>query len=293
VALLLWAGLLPAQEAPALLGILANGYRFAYVESGHGTPVVLVHGAFTDYRFWLDQLGTLGDSTRVIAYSRRHHYPNPWRPDDPPIGFENHAGDLLAVVRALRLDPPVLVGHSWGGLVALEAALRHPTAFRALILVEPLADSLIADTTLRAASARGTREAFAAALARFAPADPLPALRSWLAALYGESFWETVGPAGQARLADNAHTLPSAAAPEPGVSCRDLAALPLPVLLVGGSESSPRQQATLETLARCLPSAMRVVVTGAGPLLPRTHPEEFAAALRRFLAALPRPRLSG
>ncbi len=294
-ALLLATGRTAAQVAPetGLRGILANGYRFAYVETGQGIPVVLVHGALTDYRFWTDQMGALGDSTRVVAYSRRHHFPNPWRPDDSPIGFESNALDLVALVRALQLDRPVIVGHSWGGLVVLQAALRQPALFRAVILVEPVADSLIADSALRAATGRQVGEAMNLALARFSPRDPVPALQTWLDALYGAGFWSSIDPAGQARLRDNAHTLPSAGSPEPAVGCADLTGLTLPVLLVGGSESRPRQQATLETLARCLPSATRVVVTGAGPLLPRTHPAEFAEAVRRFLAALPRPRLPG
>lgn len=290
-ALLAVTGRASAQVRPdtGLRGILANGYRFAYVESGHGIPLVLVHGALTDFRFWAGQLGTLGDTARVIAYSRRHHYPNPWRPDDSPIGFESSAWDLAAIVRALQLDRPVLVGHSWGGLVALQAALRQPALFRAVILVEPIADSLIADPALRAATSRRAGEAMDLALARFSPRDPAPALTLWLDTLYGEGFWGSLGADGQARLRDNAHTLPSAGAPQPPVSCADLAHLTLPVLLVGGSKSGARQQATLETLAGCLPSATRLVVTGAGPLLPRTHPREFAEVVRRFLAALPRP----
>lgn len=294
-ALLTVTGHTDAQVSPdsGLRGILANGYRFAYAESGQGIPVVMVHGALTDYRFWTTLAGSMGDSVRIIAYSRRHHYPNPWRPDDPPIGFESSAWDLAAIVRALQLDRPVLVGHSWGGLVALQAALRQPALFRAVILVEPIADSLIADPTLRAATSRRAGEALDLALARFSPRDPVPALTLWLDTLYGEGFWTSLGADGQARLRDNAHTLPSAGAPQPPVSCAELSRLTLPVLLVGGSGSGARQRGTLETLARCLPSATRVVVPGAGPLLPRTHPGDLAEAVRRFLAALPPHRLPG
>lgn len=290
LALLTWSGRLAGQGAPdsTIRGVLANGYRFAYVEAGQGTPLVLVHGALTDYRFWIGQLGTLADSARVIAYSRRYHYPNPWRPDDPPYGFESSAWDLVALARALRLDRPVLAGHSWGGAVALQAALRQPALFRAVILAEPLADSLILDPVLRAATARRTQEAFSLAVSRHSERDPVAALRLWLDTIYGEGFWSSVGEAGQGRLRDNAHTFPSVGAPQPAVSCSDLAGLTLPVLLIGGAESAPRPRATLDGLARCLPVVTRVTIAGAGPLFPRTHPVEFADAVRRFLAALPR-----
>lgn len=289
-ALLIGCGRLAGQGTPdtPIRSILANGYRFGYVEAGQGAPLVFVHGAVTDYRFWIGQLGELGDSVRGIAYSRRYHYPNPWRPDDPPYGFESSAWDLVALVRALQLDRPVLVGHSWGGTVVLQAALRQPALFRAVILAEPLADSLILDPPLRAATARRAHEAFDLAVSRHSERDPVAALRVWLNTIYGEGFWSSVGAPGQGRLRDNAHTFPSLGAPQPALSCSDLAGLALPVLLIGGAESDERPRATLDGLARCLPVVTRVTIAGAGPLFPRTHPVEFADAVRRFLAALPR-----
>lgn len=277
-----------AASDSTIRSILANGYRFGYVEAGRGTPLVLVHGALTDYRFWWGQLESLAGTARVIAYSRRYHHPNPWRPDDPAYGFEGHAFDLVALVRALDLDRPVLVGHSWGGMVALEAALREPGLFRALILAEPLADSLIPDPALRAASGRRAREALSFALSHSSERDPAQAVRLWLDTLYGEGFWTSIGGAGQGRLRDNAHTLRSVGAPQPALSCATLGRLALPVLLIGGSESDGRQRATLDGLAGCFPNVTRVTIAGAGPLLPRTHPAEFAEAVQRFLASLPR-----
>ncbi len=288
--LVLGNGRLAGQVAPdtAIRSILANGYRFGYVEAGRGMPLVLVHGALTDYRFWIGPLGTLSEDARVIAYSRRRHYPNPWRGEDPPQEFEISAFDLVAVVRALQLDRPVLVGHSWGGLVVLQAALRQPALFRAIVLAEPLADSLIPDTALRKASARQADEAFSLALAHSNPRDPLAAVRLWLATLYGKDFWDSLGDAGRGRLRDNAHTLPAVGAPQPVISCADLAGLHLPVLLIGGAETGARQRATLDGIERCLPVVTRVSIAGAGPLFPRTHPTEFADAVRRFLDDLPR-----
>lgn len=280
---------LTGQAAPdsAIRSILANGYRFGYEETGDGMPVVLVHGALTDYRFWRGPLETLAGAARVIAYSRRYHYPNPWRSGDPTYGFEGNAFDLVALVRALGLDRPVVVGHSWGAAVALEAVRREPGLFRALILVEPLVDSLIRDPGLRAESARRAREAFSLALSRYSDRDPAIAVRVWLDTSYGEGFWTSIGEAGQGRLRDNAHTLPSVGAPQPALSCPALGRLTLPVLLIGGSESAARQRATLDGLAGCVPGVTRVTIAGAGPLLPRSHPSEFAEAVLRFLASLP------
>jgi len=290
LALLLGTDRLASQAAPdpVIQSILANGYRFGYLEAGQGTPLVLVHGALTDYRFWLEQLELLRSNARVVAYSRRYHYPNPWRADDPPDGFEISAFDLVAVVRALQLERPVVVGHSWGGAVVLQAALRYPALFRAIILADPLADSLIADAALRDATGRRAREALGLALEHASPRDPAVAVQLWLDTVYGEGFWATLGEAARGRLRDNAHTLSAVGATQPAFTCADLARLRTPVLLIGGSESGVRQRATLDGLAQCLPAVTRVSIPGAGPLAPRTHAAEFADAVRRFLTDLPR-----
>jgi pimeloyl-ACP methyl ester carboxylesterase len=56
--------------------ISLNGVSFTYLEEGSGPPVVLVHGSVSDYREWHMQMAPLARHYRVIAYSRRYHWPN-------------------------------------------------------------------------------------------------------------------------------------------------------------------------------------------------------------------------
>src|SRR5262245_61249813 len=65
-----------AASAQAVKHVNANGLSFAYVEAGKGPPVVLVHGSVFDYREWSKQIKPLARHYRVIAYSRRYHWPN-------------------------------------------------------------------------------------------------------------------------------------------------------------------------------------------------------------------------
>ncbi len=56
-----------------------GGYEMAYTECGSGPPIVLVHGAGQDFRFWGGQMKPLSLKYRAIAVSLRHYYPEPWR----------------------------------------------------------------------------------------------------------------------------------------------------------------------------------------------------------------------
>jgi pimeloyl-ACP methyl ester carboxylesterase len=279
---------LPSQQPDGRVqSVLANGYRFAYVESGSGRPVVLVHGALGDYRSWDSVAKASGTSAHLIAYSRRYHAPNPWRPDDPPAGYETSAADLAAILRALRLDRPVLVGYSWGGGVVLQVALRYPDLVGGLVLAEPVVDSMIEDPVERARAAARTREAYARALAEDHGPRAESAVRSLVETWRGAGAWDRLPPEERERLLENAPSVRSSAAPQPAVTCAAVGRLAVPVLLVGGASSPSRFQSTLAGLALCLRAAERVAIPSAGHDFPLTHAAAFRDALAHWLDALP------
>lgn len=286
VALLLGAPAAVAGQVDSapLHAVLANGYRFAYTDRGSGRPVLLVHGALTDYRFWDPVAASLADSFRVITLSRRYHYPNPWRPDDPPSGFETTAADLAAVIRALQLEQPVVVGHSWASLAVLQLALREPGRLGAIVLVNPVADSFIPDAAQRQAVSTGRAAGYRDALASFDPQAPLPALARLLPAWFGPGArLENLEPGARERLIANAHTLPSAAAAEPRIPPEALERLGLPVLLLGGETAPAEEVETVRGLLAALPTARRELVPGGGRILPRSHPGAVVSAIRVFM----------
>jgi pimeloyl-ACP methyl ester carboxylesterase len=103
--------------------VSVNGVTLAYREQGVGEPVVLVHGA-SDLRIWEHQEIAVADAFRSIAYSRRYARPNADIEPDIDDQMLPHVEDLAALLNALRAAPAHLVGHSWGGFVALLTAVR-------------------------------------------------------------------------------------------------------------------------------------------------------------------------
>ena len=121
----------PAIDATTTL----RGLRFHYREyPGPGRPVVLLHGVASNSRIWLLVGPLLQERFHVYALDQRGHGES----DKPDRGYDfaTVAGDLAAFVNELGLQRPVVVGHSWGGNVALEFAATHPQRLAGLVLVD-------------------------------------------------------------------------------------------------------------------------------------------------------------
>jgi pimeloyl-ACP methyl ester carboxylesterase len=91
---------------------------------GEGRPLVLVHGLASTCRIWDLVAPLLARSFRVVAVDQRGHGES-GKPD-AGYDFATMAGDLRRFVGALGLHRPILVGHSWGGDVAVSYAHRFP-----------------------------------------------------------------------------------------------------------------------------------------------------------------------
>ena len=98
-------------------------------------PFVLVHGLASNARLWdgvAEQLHAAGHT--VVAIDQRGH----GRSDGPDLGYDldTAVADLLALIKALELERPVLAGQSWGGNVVLELGWRRPETVRGIACVD-------------------------------------------------------------------------------------------------------------------------------------------------------------
>ncbi|HEX2560355.1 alpha/beta hydrolase [Phenylobacterium sp.] len=114
----------------------AGGVRLHYLEKGTGPAVVLIHGnGVTSQDYALSGLlDRLSQSCRVIAFDRPG-FGYSQRPQGRPWAAKDQAQVILEAMSRLGVDDAVLVAHSWGTLVALQAALVEPARVRGLVLM--------------------------------------------------------------------------------------------------------------------------------------------------------------
>ena len=117
----------------------ADGVPIAYDMRGGGSlALVFVHGWCSNRTFWREQLDNLARDYRVVALDLPGHGDS--GRDRPVWSVESFAEDVRVVVEALDLKRVVLVGHSMGGLVSLEAARRLPGRVIGMIGVDTISD---------------------------------------------------------------------------------------------------------------------------------------------------------
>jgi pimeloyl-ACP methyl ester carboxylesterase len=113
-----------------------DGVRLHYLEHGEGRPLILLHGNGVSLAD-MEASGLLSRAAqryRVIAFDRPG-YGHSTRPRDRTWSPEEQAELLWTALRSLGVAGPIILGHSWGTLVALAMALDHPGEAAALVLV--------------------------------------------------------------------------------------------------------------------------------------------------------------
>jgi pimeloyl-ACP methyl ester carboxylesterase len=121
--------------------VTAGNTKLHYVESGSGRPVVLIHGNAGDlHDFEFGTLDLLSGSYHVIAFDLPGHGLSKM-PRRAKCTIQEEAMILHQALTALGVKDPILVGHSWGGAVALAYALLYPHDISALVLLAPAAYS--------------------------------------------------------------------------------------------------------------------------------------------------------
>lgn len=116
----------------------AAGVRFHVHEQGEGPDLLLIHGLAGQMRhFTYDVAGRLADDFHVVSIDRPGSGYSVRR-EATAADVSTQAAAIAALIETLKLERPVVVGHSLGGAVALTLALEHPQHVRGLVLLAPL-----------------------------------------------------------------------------------------------------------------------------------------------------------
>lgn len=124
---------MPRRNSPHLQYVTVHGHRRAYVRMGSGPVVLLLHGLACDHTTWAPVMESLARTHTVIAPDLLGHGESDKpRADYSVGGYANGMRDLLTV---LGIDSATVVGHSFGGGVAMQFAYQYPERTERLILV--------------------------------------------------------------------------------------------------------------------------------------------------------------
>lgn len=240
------------------------------VRAGDGPQILLVHGSAADHRTWSIQLASpLRTQFTLIAYDRRSD-----------ASVERHADDAAAVLAGAAAST-IVIGSSFGAVVALDLVRRHPAAVAGAVLIEP---PLAASDDAAPVAPR-----FLPAFDRRAAQGGGPAAGElFLRTVLGDDAYDRMPRVFQvqatAKFAEIRADTVALLAYRPRYA--DLAAVTTPVLLVGGERSAPSFRPTLDALRRALPAARLEILTGAGHMLHAEAPRRFNALVTAFAAPL-------
>jgi pimeloyl-ACP methyl ester carboxylesterase len=260
-----------------------DGVELDYEDCGAGEAVVFIHGAFiADVFRPLLRERSLADRYRLIGYHRRGHCGS--SRTKGATSLSEQAGDCRRLLSDLGVRRTHVVGHSFGGAIALQLALDAPQLVHTLSLLEP--------GLMVGESAALYRQGLVAGLERFRESGARVAVDEFLKLRWPEypddleralpgSFEQAVADAATWFESDLPAVLDSSFGK---VEAREIAQ---PVLVVLGERSAPLHPRFTETyrlLLDWLPNAEGFVLGGAAHFLSVENPRRMAEALAGFFA---------
>ena len=247
------------------------------VDEGMGQTILVLHGVMGDSTTWQPVTDLLCDRFRTVRLHRRQY-----RLDVPrKVTMADEVEQVREV--AAGLDRPVLVGHSSGAVLALEALASDPDRYRAAILYEPplRLDEPLGGAKLepaRAAMARGKAgTAFGIFLRDVVRYNRFLAFAAAVALNRKPEWRDRI----ERQLDDND------AIDALGNRLPAYAKIDVPVLLLAGDRSPAHLGTRLEALRQALPHSQRMVMHGQGHNAESRAPDRVAAAITRFMDDLP------
>ncbi|MBT4932755.1 MAG: alpha/beta hydrolase [Rhodospirillaceae bacterium] len=253
-----------------------NGRKVAFLDEGSGKTIVLLHSSTGSHRQWKAATTDWSDQYRIIAPDLLGYGDTePW-PGPRPHTLANEVEIVAAVIN--RTDDPVhLVGHSYGGAIALQTAMKLGSRIASLSLIEPTAFYLLAqeDDTEHEPMTELTeivgvvRDIGKSVVTGF----PMAAAQRFVEYWCGEEAWSNLSPDRKWRTSNQMHKVHQdfhalLCEKSPLIA---LAEIKTPTLILCGTDSPRPTRRLTRIIAEAIPGSRHSTIPHAGHMLPITH----------------------
>jgi pimeloyl-ACP methyl ester carboxylesterase len=255
-----------------------NGLDLYYERHGRkGSPLLLVHGYTGDITDWRFQIAEFSRTHCVLVFDQRGHGRSAAPTDRSLYTIEQMADDVEALAARAGFEGYHLIGHSMGGAVVQEVALRSPGRLLSLTLH---------NSGNRPAPRTGPIATFVATMHKIAAAAGMPAVAALHAMLPGSNMPPERRDEERQRLAKmsvDAYIGAWGALENWQGSIHRARSIAVPTLVIYGENDRSFLVDAAHELATAIPGAVLEMVAGTGHSSQYERPEIFYAALRRHL----------
>ena len=252
---------------------------------GSGPTVVLLHSSGSSGRQWEALSTRMRARYRVVTVDVHGHGTTPEWPSDRPLRLED---DMALTAPLFGAAGPIhLVGHSYGGVLALKLALKHSSHVASVAVFEPVWLRLLVDFNPRERAALSITRAAQSICEWHAQGQPMRAAERFVDFWSGPGTWSAMPPKAQTAVACRVPAVLGHFGAIFADSTRqtDLARLKMPVLCVTGTKTTEVARRIGELMQHWMPHATFEELSGAGHMGPITHADAFAARIERFIGA--------
>ncbi|MBX3169542.1 MAG: alpha/beta hydrolase [Candidatus Eremiobacteraeota bacterium] len=247
--------------------------------------VVMLHSGGMSGRQWRKLAEALSDRYRVVRPDFLGSGANPAWPAEQPFHFHQDVAEIEKLLESLH-QPYHLIGHSYGGLVALTVARAQPEKVASLSLYDPVAFGILFDQN----DAEGLEDLRRVAANPIFTDDTQGGGEAWMHNFIdywnGPGSWQAMPEANRQAFLQVGrkvyYEVKSLSADRTPLAA--YTGLTMPALLVYGEKTPPAARRVQQLLATALPQADLKVLTGAGHMGPLTHGPAFQQLVADHLA---------
>ncbi len=270
----------------ALSFVNANNGTFAVRSAGAGTPTILLHSSASSSAQWRDAMAELGPRHKVMA------------PDFPGYGkskswsgaLPRTLGSDAEIITALAHgcgEPVHLVGHSYGGAVALWYAMRHPSLVKSLSLIEPVAFNVLrCGGRARRALLDEIEQVASVVVTALARGDHWAGMAHFIDYWNGAGSWGRLPGERKGLVASQIENIAQefGAVFDESLSAAAYERLHVPTTILRGDQSRAPAMSVAASLARAIPTANLHTIEDAGHMLPLTHRSQVQTIVMQHIA---------